>query len=256
MKFHLRFACLRLVRSVLWTTAVVLCGMATLRGDGTPARLRFLFLDESAGAYALKVDGRYEPLTSGPYEISQPRFPKDSQPMELYKLGATLDPQTGKPAVTKVASVTPPTGMTSALVVITPRATDSGSSAKPTYDVDVYDNAPESFPARSIRILNLGHSAMAAQFGDTRSLVKPGETRLVQPSADRRNRIFSKIAVANSDGWKLLYDSITILRPEERMIGVFVYSPTGMRYIYTEQEIAIMGPPPPGHFWLTYTDEP
>ena len=99
---------------------------------------------------------------------------------------------------------------------------------------------------------------MAAQFGAQNVITAPGDISLVQPVTDVRHRALFKIAiqVQNASGWQLIEDSITVIRPAERMVGILVYSPGGMRHMCTAEEIAEFGPPKPGCFWLTFSDAP
>src|SRR5690606_3479634 len=145
----------------------------------------------------------------------------------------------------------------SALVIVTPRPPASADVA-PIYQVELIDSNPADFPAGSIRIINRSPVAMAAQFSDSRVLTPPGQIRVVQPATDSRRRVLFKIAiqVEQPDGWQLSQDSITVIRPAERMIGVLVHSPGGMRHTYTAAELAELGPPKPGNFWLTFSDSP
>lgn len=219
-----------------------------------PAKLRFIFLDESAGAYSLKLSKGFQQISSKPYVISPVFTPATSQPLEVYKTNTAPDPITGKVERVKIASVVPPNGTTSALIVITPRPAQPGVA--PVYKVDVIDSSLAHFPLGSIRILNLGRVTMAAQFGTAQVVVQPGESKFVQPSPDRRFRILSKIAAQSAESWELRSDNLIILRPEERVTGVFFYSPSGMIHTFTPDELLEHGPPPPGHFWLTYSDMP
>lgn len=220
-----------------------------------PAKLRFLFIDETPGNYALKLPSGFRQVSANPYEISAPYTPADLKPLDIYK---TLPaPETGIPTPTKIATFTPPANTPSALVIVTPRPAATPDAA-PVYQVELIDSNPADFPAGSIRIINRSPVAMAAQFSDSRVLTPPGQIRVVQPATDSRRRVLFKIAiqVEQPDGWQLIQDSITVIRREERMIGVLVHSPGGMRHTYTAAEIAEMGPPKPGNFWLTFSDSP
>lgn len=220
-----------------------------------PATLRFLFLDETAGHYTLKLGADYRQISANPYEISAPFSPSDLKPLDIYKTNPIPDPLTGQTARIKIASLTPPADTTTALVIVTPRP-PSEPGVTPVYRVELIDSNPAAFPPGSIRIINRGQTVMAAQFGNDRVTVSPGDTRVVQPATDTRNRVFSRIAAQTSSGWKFLSDNITIIRPRERLIGLFVYSPGGLRHTLTASEIKEFGPPPPGHFWLTCSDSP
>jgi hypothetical protein len=221
-----------------------------------PPKLRFLFLDESAGSYAIKVDTAYRQVSANPYEISAPFTPADFNAFDVYK--HFPDSATGEAKPVKIARVTPPAKTTAALVVITPRPPAAPDIA-PVYNVELIDSDPSSFPLRSIRIINKSPVAMAAQFSDSRVVTAPGEINLLQPVTDARHRTLFKIAIQiqqEEGGWQLIQDSITVLRPKERMVGILVYSPGGMRHMLTAAEIAEFGPPKPGCFWLTYSEVP
>ena len=219
-----------------------------------PAKLHFIFLDESAGAYALKIGTRYQQVSSKPYVISPVFTPATADRLDIYKTNTTPDPVTGKIERVKIASVTPPTDTTSALVVVTPRPAQPGTA--PVYGVQLIDSSTEHFPLGSIRILNLGRVTMAAQFGTSQIIVEPGASKVAQPSADRRYRILAKIAAKSAENWELRSDNLVILRPDQRVTGIFFYSPSGMIHTYPPDELLEHGPPPPGHFWLTYSDAP
>jgi len=229
--------------------------LAAQPGPPKPARLRFLFLDESPGRYTLKLPSGYRLVSSNPYEISAPFTPADLHPFGVYK--ALLDPKTHAPRLVKIATVTPPADTPSALVVVTPRP-PAAPDAAPVYKVELIDCDPAKFPPGSIQIINRSPDAMAGQFNDRRVVTGPGETSVVQPSPGTHDRILYKIAIQiqNTGGWQLIDDSITAIRPPERMIAILVYSPSGMRNMRTAKAIAELGPPKPGTFWLTFSDSP
>lgn len=244
---------LRLLFSVLCLVSSVVLAQPE---PPKPARLRFLFLDESAGAYSLKLGTTHRPISANPYEISAPCAPADLTSLDIYKTLA--DPVTGVPKPVKIATVTPPADTPSALVIITPRPPASPDVA-PVYKVELLDSNPAAFPAGSIRIINRSPVSMAAQFSDTRVVTAPGETSLVQPATDTRRRVLFKIAIQvqqDAGGWQLIQDSITVIRANERMFGILVYSPGGMKHMLTAAELAEFGPPKPGCFWLTFSDTP
>ncbi len=221
-----------------------------------PPRLRFLFLDESPGHYSVKLGAGHRQLSANPYEISAPFTPSDFKDLEVFK--SLPDPTTGQNRPVKIATVTPPANTPSTLVIVTPRPAASPDVA-PVYKVELLDSNPAAFPAGSIRIINRSPVAMAAQFSDSRVVTAPGEVSLVQPATDARRRILFKIAIQvqqEAGGWQLIQDSITVIRAQERMVGILVYSPGGMRHMLTASEIAEMGPPKPGCFWLTFSDAP
>jgi hypothetical protein len=247
------------LRTLARVTTVLTCALSLVLAHAQPdthkpAKLRFIFLDESAGAYSLKLGNHYQQISSKPYVISPVFTPADGERLDIYKTNTTPDPVTGKIERVKIAAFTPPTTTTSGLVVLTPRPAQPGTA--PVYGVEFIDSSLNNFPLGSIRILNLGNVTMAAQFGTSQVVVQPGTSKIVQPAADRRFRILAKIAAKSAESWELRSDNLIILHPDERITGVFFYSPSGMIHTFTPDELLEHGPPPPGHFWLTYTDTP
>ncbi len=222
-----------------------------------PPKLRFLFLDETPGAYFIKVDGTDLQVSANPYEISAPFIPTTFNRIDLYKAAPAPDPETGKTERLKIGSMTPPSTTTAAIVVVTPRPPAKPDEV-PVYAVEFIDSNPTDFPPGSLRIINRGQLAMAARFGTSEAVIPAGQARVIQPTTDARHRSFFKIAIQieQSAGWELLQDSLVIIRPQERMIGILVYSPAGMKHMLTPAELYEFGPPKPGHFWLTCTDQP
>lgn len=221
-----------------------------------PAKLRFLFMDESAGDYFVAVGKNFQLISSTPYAISSPFTPASVEPLVIYKAAAIPDPITGEKERVEIARFTPPANTASALVMITPRPRPAGSTEPFSYGVEFIDSDPRTHPAGSIRILNRGRVAVAAQFGSENVTVQPGDTGIVSPIPDERNRVFTKVAEQSSSGWKLLSNRTSVLRPNQRLTGLFLYSPSGMIHFYSEAELRENGPPPPCHVWLTYTDTP
>lgn len=222
-----------------------------------PARLRFLFLDETAGAYSLKLGADFKRLSAAPYVISPPYAPADLKRLELYKASPEPDPKTGRPVQTRIASLVPPADTPSALVIVTLRPTAPGSAEPPSYAVEIIDNAPAAFPAGSIRILNRGRAAMAARLGGEQIVTEPGSAKIIAPPvADARGRLRILVAVQGPDQWRMIDDSVAIVKPDTRLTGLLVYSPTGMKFRLGPYILAERGDPPPSHVWLTYTDTP
>jgi hypothetical protein len=241
---------------------IVCCAAATLWSQQPdaqqPPRLRFLFIDETPGAYSLTLGKEQRQISANPYEISAVVVPADLKPLGVYKtFPADPDPATSRPKRLKIASVTVPARMISALVVITPRPAEA-PDVTPVYQVEIIDSSPEAFPAGSLRIINRSPVTMAAQFGTEKVVTTSGGVSLLQPVPDARHRILFKIAiqVQRSSGWELIQDSMTVIRPAERMTGILVYSPGGMKHMLTAAELAEFGPPKPGCFWLTFSDTP
>jgi hypothetical protein len=222
-----------------------------------PATLRFLFLDEKPGSYSLKSGTSHRQISPAPYAISSPIVVPPKGRFDIYQLPALPDPVTGKKEPVKIASLTPPATLTSALVVVTPRPPTPASPVPPPPDVAYFDTSTEAFPTGGIRVINLGRAPLGTKFDKIDPfLLQPGETRIVTPVPDAKNRIVVKIAVSEGVAWRLLSNKIAVLKPGQRMTGVFVYSASGLLHTYTSEELAEFGKPNPGHFWLTYTDTP
>jgi hypothetical protein len=242
---------------------VIGCWLPSTRGqtppneEPKPATLRFLFLDEKPGAYSLKSGQAQRQISSAPYAISAPITVVPKGRLDIYQTPSQPDPVTGKKEPVKIVSLTPPATLTSALVVVTPHAPTPESPVPPPPDITYFDTGTDKFPLGSIRVINLGRASLGTQFDKTPAfLLQPGETRIVQPNPDAKNRVVVKIAVSEGDSWKLLSNKIAVLKPGQRMTGVFVYSASGLLHTYTSEELAEFGKPKPGHFWLTYTDTP
>lgn len=221
-----------------------------------PPKLRFLFIDETPGYYSLKPGADFRQVSANPYEISAPFVPSDFKTLDIYK---TLpDAVTGRPKPVKIASVTPPADTSAALVIVTPRP-PADAQTPAVYKTEIIDADPKTFPAGSLRIINRAPVAVAVQFGAQNAVTAPGAMSLVQPVTDNRHRTLFKIAIQvrkDDSGWQLIEDNVTVIRPKDRMIGILVYSPSGMRHMRTDEEIAQFGEPKPGCFWLAYSDKP
>jgi hypothetical protein len=247
---------LLLLSGAAWLLSLPLHGQDTVEKP-KPASLRFLFLDETPGAYSLKNGPSFRQISSAPYAISPPIILQPKGRLEIYQTAPLPDPITGKKDLVKIAAITPPDDVTSALVVVTPHPAAPGTSSPPAPDVTYFKTDSDSFPAGGIRVINLGRAPLGTQFDKAPAFqLQPGETRIVSPTPDSKNRVAVKIAVSEGDAWKLLSNKIAILKPGQRMTGVFVYSPSGLLHTYTAEELAEFGKPKPGHFWLTYTDTP
>jgi hypothetical protein len=221
-----------------------------------PARLRFLFLDETAGAYSLKIDRAFKSVSSGPYTISPPYTPGSLAPLDIYKTSTRRDPETGEFPRIKVTSFTPPSNLSSALVIITPQPSATDSLTLPACRVEIIDNSPATFPGGSLRILNRGQTSLAVSLSGDQIIVEPATNRILAPVADARGRLRVLIAVQTPDQWKLIDDNVAVVTPETRITGVLVYSPSGMKFRLGPYLTAERGDPPPSHVWLTYTDTP
>jgi hypothetical protein len=221
-----------------------------------PARLRFLFIDETPGVYSIKPAQEHIQISAHPYEVSAPFTPEDAKPLAVYK--ALPDPVTGVLKPVRIASITPPPRITSALVIITPRPAATPDVA-PVYESEIINSDPVTFPAGTLRIINRSTVPMAARFSAESVITQPNEISLLRPATDAYHRSFFKIAIQvqnSAGGWRLIQNSITVIPPTQRMVGILVFSPGGMRHMLTPAELAEFGPPKPKHFWLTYSETP
>lgn len=239
--------------------ALVLASVARAKGQQPPPPVvvRFLFLEEEFGGYYFRDNQTKTDRKIGdtPYVISDPQAVPFGEAVKLYK--DYPDAKTGAPVRTEILSVKPPASAVAALVVVTARPPAAGGDGRPVYQAEFYNSDAAMFPAGSVRVINLGRAELAAKFGKTQVSLSPSQLKVVQPTFDARHRVRTYIGVGSSaGGWQLVYDSITSLRPGQRLTGVLVYSPSGMRHTYRPEDLAVMPPPKPGHFWLTYSDTP
>lgn len=220
-----------------------------------PIDLRFLFLEESFSRFEVTANSDQHSVSSYPYAISPPVAFSTRSGLEVYRSGQPRD-ESSEPERTRVARLSPPSEKTSVLAVMAPRRDMSGNGDP--YGVIFYEDDISSFPVRSVRVINLGKTSIAVALGKEYELLEPGDSKVIFPQPDSKNRIFARVAEwdspAHPEHWNILYDSVMMLRPGERITGVIVHSPSGLRHTYTADEIADFGEPKPGHFWLTYTD--
>jgi hypothetical protein len=220
-----------------------------------PVTVRFLFLEEECGGYYFRVGETFQKIGDTPYVISGPQLVPAGEPVRLFK--DYPDPKTGMPARTEILSVKPPATAVSALVVVKAQTTTSAESGRPAYQATFYNSDTSAFPAGSLRIINLGRSDLVARFGTEQLTLSPTKIRIVKPTFDARRRVRTYVGAAlPGGGWQLIYDSITSLRPDQRMTGVLVYSPSGMRHTHRAEDLAEGLVLKPGHFWLTYSETP
>ncbi|WP_309396810.1 hypothetical protein [Cerasicoccus maritimus] len=244
MKFKNMFA-----RSILcFLTLLALSAWLRAQPVQTGVEVRFLFLDESTGHYEAEIKGKTLLINRYPYSISDPLEVSVGERIPVYRVTETPE----GPQRVQIADVPAGSESGSILAVLAPRRPTAESSL--AYGVKTFDSDPDDFPVGSLRILNLGRSTAAFALGPERVLIKPGESHVVDPQPDRKNRFFARIAERTDDGWEVRYDNVEILRPGERVTGLFVYSPSGMKHTFTEAELEVSGDPPPSHYWLTYTE--
>ncbi|MEX2606508.1 MAG: hypothetical protein WD708_04110 [Kiritimatiellia bacterium] len=216
--------------------------------------VRFLFLDESGGQYAVEQSDRFRTVSSYPYAISSPVTHLAGERLSVYKhLPEQLEEEASEhdqQPMTKIGEIRLPNQETEILVVIRP-----GEKGEP-FRARIYPSDTNRFPPSSIRVINLGVSTIAVNVGANLEQIEPGDFKVIEAQADHKHRLITRVAHRTSDDWQMMYDSVLILRPDERITGVVVFSPSGMRHTYTQAELIEFGDPPPRHQWLSYTSEP
>jgi len=218
-----------------------------------PARIRFLFLEETPGQYSLQMGEETRQLTSAPYAISPAITPPDLRELQVFKIGNTRNPETGEYPRVQVAALIPPNQSGTALIILRP---DPNTPNGIPFLMEVIDSDPKAWPVGSIRIFNRGQVNMAADIGGKMVTVRPNTHVVIPAVGDHRHRIRARIATQDPDGWQLIDDSIAVLRPQSRLTGLMLHSPSGLRFRYGDDFIEQRGPPPPSHVWLTYSDTP
>jgi hypothetical protein len=217
--------------------------------------LCFLFLDESSGSFYLKTESGYELLSKSPYAVASPKTFRPNEPIEIYKeLAATELPSDTESETNarriKIAEFAAPDQFSAGLAVL---AQPSQTSENSRFKVRFYE-APEKNPNNGvIQLINLGYTSIAVALGDARIVIEPGENKEIAASTDARNRLNVQVADKLNGEWKLIERRVVFLGPGERMTGVIVYSPSGMKHLYSKEELLLLGgTPPPAHAWLRF----
>jgi len=218
--------------------------------------LSFLFLDESPGAFYLKTAGGYELLSKSPYAVAGSKTFRLGAPIEIYKeVPATPSPASTNETEAKkkriqIAGFTAPDQFAAGLAVLAPESQTNGNGR---FKVLFYDAPEKNSNNGVIQLINLGRTSMAVALGDMRLTLEPGETRIMNASTDARNRLKVQIADKLQGEWKLIERRVLFLAAGERMTGVIVYSPSGMKHLYSQKELLMLGgTPPPAHAWLQF----
>lgn len=235
-----------MMRALIISLLTCLLGGASLRGqDETRIQLRFLFLDESRSAYFLQLEDETVRLSAAPYSISPPITVQYGQTLNILQANTSRKSEARR----EILNIQAPDQGNSALVVVEPQ---SGKSSD--YRYSILETGSARRDPQSLQIFNLGLTETAVLIGESKALIPAGETKLMNINPDAKHRVIAKVGERTTEGWRMLYDGVIALRPEQKMTAVIVYSPTGLRYTYTKQEIQEFGEPEPGHFWLTFLD--
>ncbi len=220
-----------------------------------PVEVRLLFLDESMGeGYSVKTEDSFLKVSSYPYAISNPILRPASTELEIYKNLPPPPPDAAnkspEPLHIKIATLKIPDNSGSILAVLKPLPNETKAN------VLIYNSDPDNFPKNSIRIINLGITPMGISVNGKIGQIEPGKHAIFPTDPDEKNRVVAKVAQLTKTHPKIIYDGVLILPPENRITGVVVFSPSGMRHTYTELELREFGAPKPRHQWLSYKHKP
>jgi len=218
--------------------------------------LRFLFLDEKLGeGYSVEVNDDFQKVGSYPYAISSPVSVPPRARLNVYK--DLSRPEEAPPPArgeepdshrVKIATVTAPENTEAVLVVLRP------SPGSQLYQMAYYNSDPRAFPEGTVRVINLGREPIGVALGGEVKRFAPGDSGVLRPKPDHKHRVITKVMVQNGNGWKNLYDSLIVMESDDRVTGIVLYSPGGMRHTLTALEIAEFGEPEPRHAWRMYKD--
>lgn len=267
-----------LIAAVPSLLAILPAQAQSTRAQAAPSvRLRFLFLDDAMANFSLQTTAKSKRSATGlsfePYMISAPVTLAPSEQFKLLRKApaGSVETHTGEQAYAgeQAHSGTPAQQMQQTertIALLSAPAVDSLIVLAPAADGSdgwkslIFPDDAASFGEGSIRIINLGAGAMAAAFGKEQITLQPGQTRLVRPQLDARRRtrtmvgVQEQAATTGAEVWQLIYNSITTIPRGERVTGILVYSPSGLSFTYTDEQLAEMPTPAPGHFWLTTRD--
>jgi len=255
---------LKFSRTLAWGVLVAALGLVggrTLNAQDEESKtpsviVWFLFLDESEGAFYLKSATGYELLSGSPYSVEGRKTFKPGERIEIYKTlnrkvltdDARVASASGRRV--KVAEFPAPLDTASALAVLAPGPNEGGI---PSYRVRFFEESPEEQVGGTIKLINLGQTRSAVALGAEYVVLQPGQIETIQAPVDSRNRLKVQVADELGGDWNVIERRVVFLRPNESMTGIFVYSPTGMKHLYSSGELlSLGGDPPPGHAWLQF----
>lgn len=217
--------------------------------EETPVDVRILVVDEVGEGFAVNAGEQEVIVCNHPYEISRPVRYWGGDQLELSQVAYRVnDDGETEPDFSLAGSIVIPEDASSILVVFLPNKDRSEYYGK------IYADSDSDFPYGSLRVINLSPSAIAFAAGGDRQFLESGEIAVVSPEVDRKNRLFLKVADKKSDEWNILLNSVEVLRPSDRITGVVVYSPSGMRHTMTSTEIRMFGEPKPGNYWIDFRE--
>tara|TARA_R100000027_G_scaffold2734_9_gene2704 strand:- start:2805 stop:3548 length:744 start_codon:yes stop_codon:yes gene_type:complete len=217
--------------------------------EPTPVEVRILVVDEVGEGFALNRGEQEIIVCNHPYEISRPVRFLGGDRLELSTVAYRKDEDGELEAeFSRVGSITVPEGSESVLIVFLP------NKNRTEYFGRIYKDSDANFPFGSLRVINLSPSAIAFAAGGDREFLESGEVIVVSPEVDRKNRFLLKVADKKSDEWNILLNSVEVLRPSDRITGLVIYSPSGMRHTMTSAEIRMFGEPKPGNYWIDFRE--
>ncbi len=89
----------------------------------------------------------------------------------------------------------------------------------------VFDDDERSFPAGSVRVINLSPFPLALRLGDYTKLLAPSHVDVVFPKTDEKNRVFSQLATRTADGgWFIFQQGPLAVHPRRRETLLIAWS--------------------------------
>ena len=219
----------------------------------SPAKLRFIFLDETPGEYTISIGkAKPVPLVANAFAISAPVGIPAGEKIKIFR-------RTPKAKPIQVAKLSTRADLTSALVVLSPKTDQAppqnGDKTPVTFYEDTWiDDAATSFKSGQLRVINLTTTPARVTVAAPTQIIEPAGTLVLTPAWDDRGRVRTLVETQQSADWTAIYDSITSHRTGDRITALIIHSEKGLSFSYTDHELKTEGTPPAGDFWLTYTD--
>jgi hypothetical protein len=226
---------------------------AVVPDKAVPTKLRFVFLNETPGAYTIAVGAEKPiPLVANAFAISAPVIIPAGEKIKVFR-------QTPKANPVQVAELSTRPELTTALIVMSAKpdhapAKKGDKTPESLYKDTWIDDTATGFTAGQIRIINLAPTPARVTFVANAHTIEPEGTLIVTPVWDDRGRARTLVETKQAAKWTTIYDNITSHRVGERVTAVIVHSDKGLSFSYTAHEVATFGTPPAGDFWLIYTD--
>lgn len=197
----------------------------------------------------IKSGAEFVAIPSPLFAISEPVAVIQGEAVEFFVEQPDPAKPTGKPRKVLIGRGTLPAKSHKTLVALlaTPAAEDGMKMRVLTFD----DDDP-AFTGGTIRVINLCDQPILAKLGSTQFQLPANGVNLVTPAIDHRNRVRVKAAVNVGSG-QLIEDGVVLVSKDKKVTCVALYAQNGMAQWMSDVELA-KGPPPPGFFWLTFSD--